>query len=315
MNILEKSARSIFRECLGLKPHESLHIVAEETLSEIANVLWKRARMSTKFAQLTLFSHQFSNYLGLPPSIYNSLGNNDCVVILSSKTISERLFDSARQKGTRILLFNNASQNIFEQLLQVNFNKVATLSRRLADIFSIGKNLVMQSPSGTNAKIKLAKTKGKANTGLAKESGQLTTLPAGEACVALSNNVDGEIVLDRIVGQNKALNKLITLKVRNGAITQVKGAQEAELLRKALRKYGNAGRKLHELGIGTNDQVSFGRSLPEDEKVYGTAHIAVGEYQITKVHGKIIQAIKGVILKPTILIDGRKILEDGNILA
>ncbi len=270
--------------------------------------------MSTKFAQITLFSHQFSNYLGLPPSIYNSLGNSDCVMILSPKMISERLFDSARQKGTRLLLLSNSSPNSFEQLLNINFQKVANLSRRIADVFSIGKNLILNSPSGTDLQINLARTKGKAVTGLARETGQFTTLPAGEACVSLNNNVDGEIVLDRIAGQSKALSKPIILKVKKGVITQVKGTHDAELLRKALRKYGDAGRRINELGIGTNDQVGFGRSQPEDEKVYGSAHIAIGEYQITKVHGKIIQAIKGVMLKPTITIDGRMIMENGNVL-
>lgn len=302
------------KDCLNLKTHESLHIVAEERFSEIANVFWKRARMSTKFAQVTMFSVQFSNYLGLPPSIYNSLGNSDCVVILSPKMISERLFDSARQKGTRILLLNNASPNSFEQLLNINFQKVATLSRRIADVFSIGKNLLLASPNGTELQINLARTKGKAITGLARETGQFTTLPGGEACVSLNNNIDGEIVLDRIAGQSKGLNKPIILKVKGGVITQVRGAQDAEQLRKALRKYGDAGRRINELGIGTNEQVTFGRSQPEDEKVYGSAHIAVGEYQITKAHGKIIQAIKGVILKPTISIDGRVIMAEGNVL-
>lgn len=310
----EKSARTIFKDCLNLKPHESLHIVAEESLSDMAEVLWKRARMTTRFAQLTLFSQQFSNYLGLPPSIYNSLGNNDCVIILSPNLISERLFEAARQKGTRILLLSGATRTFFDQLLNINFQKVATLSRRIADILSIGKNLTLKSPNGTDVKINLAKTKGTAVTGMAKENGQLTTLPAGEACVALSSNIDGDIVLDRICGQLKALNKTITLKIKNGVITQVKGAQEAEQLRKAIRKFGAAGRKVNELGIGANDQVSFGHSQIGDEKVYGTAHFAIGEYQITKVHGKIIQAIKGVILKPTVCIDGKIILEDGNVL-
>ncbi|HEX9653278.1 MAG TPA: hypothetical protein VGA99_06170 [bacterium] len=314
MTKVEKSARTIFKDCLNVKPHESLHIVAEETLSGMADVLWKRARMATKFAQITIFSHQFSNYLGLPPSIYNSLGNSDCVVILSPKIISERLFEAARQKGTRLLLLGNARQDLFDHLLKINLNKVATASRRLADIFSIGRNLVLTSPSGTDLKINLVKTKGRAITGIAKETGQLTTLPAGEACVTLSNNVDGEVVLDRICGQTRALNKAIILKIKNGVITQVKGAHEAEQLRKAIRKYGTAGRKINELGIGTNDQVSFGNSQLGDEKVFGTAHIAIGEYQITKVHGKIIQATKGVILKPTVCIDGRVILKDGSVL-
>jgi leucyl aminopeptidase (aminopeptidase T) len=310
----EKAARLIFKDCLNVEPHESLHIVAEETFSDVADVLWKRARMSTRFAQITLFSHQFSNYLGLPPSLYNSLGNSDCVVILSPNLISERLFDSARQKGTRILLLTNATRTLFEHLLKINFQKIATLSRRIADIFSIGKTLVLNSPNGTDVKINLVKTKGRAVTGQAKENGQITTLPAGEACVTLTSNVEGDIILDRICGQTKGLNKPITLKIKNGVLTQVKGSQEAEQLRKAIRRFGNSGRKINELGIGTNDNVTFGQSQLGDEKVYGTAHIAIGEYQITKVHGKIIQAIKGVIVKPTISIDGKMILEDGKVL-
>jgi leucyl aminopeptidase (aminopeptidase T) len=311
---LEKSVRTIIKDCLGLQARESLQIVVEESLSEIGEALWRCAKKTTPLTILSRFSQKYSREPGLPPALEASLCSNDAAIILTPKRISRKLFEAAKQRGCRILVLNHASKELIERLSNVNFDTVANLSRRIADIFTIGRTMHITTPAGTDLKASIAKIKGNAETGFASHNGDFTYLPAGEAGVYLNSNIDGCVAIERIAGQKKALASPIVLHIRNGVIIQIKGGKEAEQLRKDIRKLGQNGRRVSEIGVGTNNKVVFGHSRQEDEKMYGTAHLALGESHATKVHGKIIPAIKGLMMKPPITIDGRLILKEGDFL-
>ena len=74
---------------------------------------------------------------------------------------------------------------------------------------------------------------------------------------------------------------------------------------------GSNGRQLAELGIGTNPAATLSGSILEDEKVIGTAHLAFGSnvsfggVNAASVH------IDGVLLEPTIQVDGRPLTRAG----
>ncbi len=311
---LNKIARTLLKNCLRVNPHDFILIITEESLSEIGEALWKCAQKITPSAMFTRYSFKYINGYGLPDPVYNSLIQFDSIIVLTSKIVDEAQFEKARQNGTRIILLKNTSKELIERSMEANYKKLAIRSRKIADIFSIGKTLQLKSPSGTDVKINIYKTKGIAETGLVYEAGDFSCIPAGKACVMFKKKINGIITLDRIAGQKSRLIKPIVLRIQNGHITQIKGDKDAAKLRKDIRKFGKSGRQLSNLGVGTNDYVTFGKSKQEDEKVFGTAHISIGQNQVTKVHSKIIQEIKGIILKPTISIDDKLIIENGNIL-
>ncbi|MFQ5602542.1 MAG: hypothetical protein ACE5HS_04670 [bacterium] len=289
-------------------------IVAEDSLAEVGEGLWQCAKKLTRFSIFTKFSSDYNNNCQLLTPLHNSFALLDVVVVLTTQRVNEALFENARQNGTRILLLNNTSKKLIERLFKANYKKLNQISRKLADIFSIGKTLHLQSPSGTDAKISINRLHGYAEGGMANKAGEFSTLPAGDASLFLNKNTDGIIKLDRIAGQSNSLSEPISLKVQKGHVTQIKGGPEAELLRKELRKLGASGREIKEFGVGTNNTLKLGYSAQEDEKVAGTAHISLGQNQSTKVHGKIIPAIKGIILKPTIRIDNKTIIDQGESL-
>ena len=74
---------------------------------------------------------------------------------------------------------------------------------------------------------------------------------------------------------------------------------------------GEHGRALAELGIGTNPAAILTGNVLEDEKVIGTIHLAfgtsagLGGVNVAGVH------IDGVLLRPTVELDGRLLVSDG----
>ncbi len=310
-----KALRTMLQTCLDFKPQEHLVIVCHESLIEMGESLWVMAKRVSKEIVLVKCARQRKNGQPLPAGILNLLKSADAGVVLAPDYIPEHTLDPARQDGCRMVIVQNASAAILDRMLNANFNRVSMRSRRLADLFSIAKNLHITSPSGTEVTIALNKTKGFAQTGLANNAGELTSIPAGEASLILDHNVNGKICLDRIAGNRKKLAKPITLHIQKGRISQIKGKKEAELLRKSIRKFGDDGRRLHELGVGTNKTVTLGTSAQEDVKANGTIHISFGENKTTKAQGKVLQAIKGLVLNPTLSVDGKPVIKDGVIQA
>jgi aminopeptidase len=77
---------------------------------------------------------------------------------------------------------------------------------------------------------------------------------------------------------------------------------------------GEFGRSIAELGIGTNPAARLTGNVLEDEKALGTIHLAfgtslgIGGVNRSSVH------IDGLVLRPTVELDGRMLMEDGTLV-
>ncbi len=311
----QRQLRNLLKNSLSLQPRETLLVAAEESAQEVGDALWHTSRKCVSESVLVKFSWRNGSRHGLPAAVFQGLQQVDAAVILTPHLLLPASFEPVLAKRTRVLVVYNTTPGQLERSLQTAYGKISYRSRRLADIFSIGKKLRVTAPNGTDVTFDIARIKGKAETGLSQQAGELAYLPAGEACVLFNkSNAEGAIVLDRLAGRKKRLAHHITLRIKNGHITQIKGAAEADHLRKELRKIGTTGRGIFELGVGTNDRVEIGRSPQEDEKALGTVHVSIGKDFVTKSQGKLIQSVRGLVLSPTLTIDGRTIVEDGKIL-
>jgi leucyl aminopeptidase (aminopeptidase T) len=91
------------------------------------------------------------------------------------------------------------------------------------------------------------------------------------------------------------------------------GAHAAEL-RSLLEKHGREAFAVAELGIGTNEAAQLTGNVLEDEKILGTIHVAIGDNHTFGGTIRVSSHQDGIVLAPTLSIDGRTILEAGNLL-
>ena len=68
---------------------------------------------------------------------------------------------------------------------------------------------------------------------------------------------------------------------------------------------------LCELGIGTNEAAILNGIILEDEKVYGTVHIAFGTNTSFGGVNKAECHMDGIILKPTLYLDDTLVIKEG----
>ena len=106
----------------------------------------------------------------------------------------------------------------------------------------------------------------------------------------------------------------ITVTVENGFATKIEGGNEATRLIGMLEPMGKMAYNIAELGIGTNDQAIVTGAILEDEKVMGTVHIALGNNISMGGTCDVGIHLDGVILEPTVLVDGKLIIEEGKLM-
>nr|NIN00593.1 aminopeptidase [candidate division Zixibacteria bacterium] len=151
-----------------------------------------------------------------------------------------------------------------------------------------------------------------ADTGLVHNPGDFSNLPAGEAYIApVEGTADGIIVVDgAMVGKVK---RPVRIVVKDGYATQITGDKSAEELEEILEPFGQPGRNVAELGIGTNDKAKIVGSVLEDEKVMGTVHMALGDNKSMGGNVSVQSHLDGILLRPTLWIDDRIIMENGQL--
>jgi 2,5-dihydroxypyridine 5,6-dioxygenase len=141
--------------------------------------------------------------------------------------------------------------------------------------------------------------------------------PTGEFNVApVEGSANGLLVIDLTMHHIGRLGSPIELVVKDGRITRIEGGADARILRDYLKEYGDPNAYLcpAEASVGINAKALIRGIQREDKNIMGTMHfglgtnIDVGGSVKSKIH------MDGVILEPTLYVDGVMRIEHGNFL-
>ncbi len=126
---------------------------------------------------------------------------------------------------------------------------------------------------------------------------------------------NGIFIIDKSIAGLGEVDKPVKITVKDGFATKIEGGTSATQFLKMLESVNDKNAfNIAELGIGTNDKAKIIGNVLEDEKVLGTIHIALGNNTAFGGSIKVPIHIDGVISKPTIFVDNKKIMENGKLL-
>jgi len=148
------------------------------------------------------------------------------------------------------------------------------------------KKLHITSPSGTDLWIE-TKSVCHSNEGAYSQPGKGGNIPCGEVYLPPKGKegVEGKVVIDISTATRKKTIKVsspITLTVSKGRIADIKGGEEAKLLKESITwaernsLHPEDVARIAELGIGLNPDAHPIGAMIIDEKAFGTAHVALG---------------------------------------
>jgi len=112
-------------------------------------------------------------------------------------------------------------------------------------------------------------------------------IPAGEVFIApLETSADGVILFERVAIPGFGKLEGLKLKFKRGKVVSYEAVRGRENFTKFLRANTGEKDRIGEFGIGTNPGAAYtGGSIIVDEKIFGTAHIAIGNNR-GAYHGK-----------------------------
>jgi leucyl aminopeptidase (aminopeptidase T) len=171
---------------------------------------------------------------------------------------------------------------------------------------------VVRSEAGTNLTLPIAGIEALPDTGLLRKKGQFGNLPAGEAyLMPEEGKAEGILVVDgSMAGVGPIVEEPLRIRVEGGLLVEATGGRAEEFL-KLIEPFGEPGRNVAELGVGTNDRARITGNILEDEKVLGTVHVAFGDNRSMGGTVNVASHLDGVLREPTLEVDGRVILEKG----
>lgn len=141
--------------------------------------------------------------------------------------------------------------------------------------------------------------------------------PGGEFNVPpLEGTANGTFVIDLTMHHLGRLTSPIELEIVNGRIEGISGGADAKRLRDHLNNYGDDNARMFptEASVGLNKKALIVGSQREDKNIYGAMHFGLGTN--SDVGGTIDSNLHmdGVILQPTLYIDGVKKIDHGEFL-
>jgi len=141
--------------------------------------------------------------------------------------------------------------------------------------------------------------------------------PTGEFNVApVEGSANGKLVIDLTMHHLGRLWTPIELIVEGGRVVRIEGGADARILRDYLETYGddNAYMCPAEASVGVNAKAVVRGIQREDKNIWGAMHFGLGTN--IDVGGSVRSSIHmdGVILEPTLYVDGAKRIDNGRFL-
>jgi len=297
---------------MGVKPRETVLVVTDPARIMIAEALVGAAKKARAEVMLMCMQARSRHGEEPPKPVERAMAASD--VVLAPTTYSLTHTQARRracEAGARVATMPMITEKMMYQgAMLADYGEVSRLTHKVADLLTNASEAEITTPAGTDLHLNIAGREAHPDTGIFHKPGDFGNLPAGEAFIApIEGKAEGHVVIDGRLGR---LREVIKIVVKGGWAKKISGKPSMKI-RKMLDEVGPKAYNLAEFGIGTNPKARlFGNPL-EDEKVLGTCHVALGD---NSTFGGKVQAgihIDGVLLRPTIKLDEKIIMESGRL--
>lgn len=307
---LKENARKILVSCLDARPEETVLVVTDDSRFPIGQALYEAA--NELGCESLLLTMQERNVSGEEPpkAVAEAMKWADIVICPTAKSLTHtNARIHAVKNNARVATMPGITEAMIENgAMTADYAEVERLTEKVSLLLDRATAARIEK-DGCTLTMDLSGRNGVRSPGVYKKPGQSGNLPSGEAYIApLENGSHGEMIIDgSMVGIGK-LDSPLHVKIRDGKVREITG-EKSELLSILLENDNNA--TLGELGIGTNEKAILSGIILEDEKVFGTVHIAFGTNTSFGGTNKADCHMDGIILKPTLYLDDVLVIKDG----
>ncbi|MDP8299568.1 MAG: aminopeptidase [Candidatus Tantalella remota] len=312
--ISENAIKAVFEGSLKLKKAESCLIVTDTLKEPLGQVFYEYARGITNKTEIMVMDPTAEHATEPPEKISKAMLEYDVQILVTQKSLTHTLARrEATAKGARIATMPSITEEIANRCLDVDYVELKRESNILYCILKDAKKMKMTTDLGTDIVFSVGHNQffGK-DGGSFDYPGAFGNLPEGEVAF-LPADCNGVYVVDASFPDLGVLSSPLKFKVRDDFVYEITG-EMADKVKERLDRVGPAAYKVAELGIGLNPKAEVTGNILEDEKVIGTVHIAVGNDISFGGTNDVPLHLDGVIRSPRMYVDGRKLLDGGQLL-
>ncbi len=303
--------KELFGYNMGYKPGERILVVTDTRLRNLGYKVY------SAMPDATIIETRPRVENGSEPEdpVRGAMLESDIIMILTSKSLTHtKARRDACAGGARVASMPGITPAIFRRMLGTDYQEMLVRSTRLAAKLKKAKTARISTEAGTDMTMEIAGRKVDDDTGILRKAGDYGNLPAGEVSLSpLEGTAEGVFVIDGSVISQR-VDMPVKITVRKGMAVSIEGGRTARQLLQLLTAVGPKAFNIAELGIGTNENAKLTGNILEDEKILGTCHIALGNNM--SYGGTVDVPIHqdGIILSPDIYLDGKRIMEKGQLL-
>jgi len=314
---LDSASAIAIRDCMGTKKNEKILVITDELKREIGLSLHHNAlRLGYESLLVEMKSGKINGEEPLPV-IAELMQKFDVVFCPTAKSLTHTdARRNASAKGVRIATFPGITKEVMIRGMNADYKSISKRSIKLKNILEQGSDIRVTAPAGTDISFSIKGRTSFASKGLFHAKGESGNLPTGETFLApVEGTANGVFVVDGSMAGLGLIKKTnIKIEVENGYATKITGGAIAKKLKAMLDEAGKDAFNIAEFGIGTNDSAKLSGVLLEDEKVMGTIHIALGNNKSMGGSVNVPIHLDGVVKKPTVWMDGKLLMKDGNLI-
>jgi len=318
-------AKAVVNEMACVKKNENLLILADTwtdiTVAELCFEAGRNLGAKTNLMVFPMMPHD--DVSELDPILSNAILAADVVIGLCETMFLEKdATRKARKNGTRIssTILRGMEEFAIEGLLNVDYNKMLDESKEISEIWKKTKLCNVSCSNGTNISFSLEGRPVDIGDGISNKPGEADFFPGVDVNIApIEETINGEIVVDGCIAPgNGIVDELITLILKNGVITSVKGGKDANKFLKSLES-ANDEKVFHlcHFTLGLNPAAKKSNNMHECEHVVGAVTFGFGD-QDPSFEGKVGEAklhSDVVIMSPTIILDNQTLVENNKIIS
>lgn len=314
---LDKALAIAVGDCLAVKKNETVLVVTDDAKKDLGEALYLTSKRFARESLLMLMPQRSNHGQEPPPAVARAMLEADAVFLVTRMSLSHtEARRKANAKGARIASMPGITEDMILRTLNADYGRIKKLGEKLSGIVSGAPNIRITTRLGTDLAFSGRGRVAHPDTGIIPFKGGFTNLPAGEVYLApVEGTANGKLVIDGAIAGMWPLKRPIEVAVSGGYAVGVGPGAEARRLWEILKPHGRQAFNVAEFGIGTNYKARLTGRVLEDEKVLGTIHIAFGDNSTMGGRVKVPSHQDGIVTRPTVWIGGRKLMEDGRLLA
>ncbi len=318
-----RGARTIVEKCAFIKAGEKVFVVTDFDTFPEAELIAQYAIAVGANVTIGLMSQRDLDGQEPEDTIAAAMKSADVVLMAVQKSLAHTNASRiAREAGARVLSLTAISMDLMASpAFRADFRKAAPLCEKFGDIFTNAETLTITSKAGTNFTTNLKGRKGNAHKCLVDKPGQFSAAPNIEANFSpIEKTSDGVFVADASIPYLGigALSSPVTFVIKDGAVVEIKGGAEAKKIERIWKEQNDPNvYNIAQVAVGLNPEVpeaigSLGCNY--DEGAFGTMHIGIGTSTNLGGTVKATTHFDAVMSRPTLIVDGEMLIEDGNVL-